>query len=141
VTAWRLAAEEEMHTDRRGLVDFVIDYGYDLTAPEKVSLAAYRAGKFKLRRGQHKGDDRVRQAGQTISLLWALQDVKAILKSDPAEKEIKRQTRGYDLDWRAAEESHKLFEQRELKRKQEYGDDFVETPIPSIAWMRKLLHG
>ena len=97
-------------------------------------------GTFKLRRGQHRGDRRLRQAGQSLTLLWALQDLKNYLKHDPTEKAIKRRG-SYDLDRRTAERAHEMLKQLRIKRQQQYGDDYVETRITSVASLRKRLRG
>jgi hypothetical protein len=116
-----------------------------LSAQEVASLGEVRAGKFKYGRGQHRGSRRFEQGVDRDKLLDELKEVKEYLKRDPKEQALKREYRrlhkAYVLNDRTAEVKHGQLKQRELARQLKYGDDYVETRVPSVASLRKKLRG
>jgi hypothetical protein len=144
-----LAAGEDAHTGTKKLDELLerIHSGKEerlLTRQETGSLLDVR--KFKRKRGQHKSDRRLWQSVLAQQLLTWLRALREQLKHDPDEKAHKRAIRdtsgAYLLNERTAERAHQLLQDRELKLRQEYGDDYVEQPVPSVeALTHRLMRG
>jgi hypothetical protein len=139
-----IAAGEDAATGSKKLGQLLDQIAKDLapklTPKETSSLRDVHDGRFKKKPGQHNGDRRFVQGIHAQQLSEWLKKLKDYLKHDPQEKTLKHLGH-YDLNQRTAERAHQLLQERKLKRQQEYGDDYVDTPTPSVAALRKKLRG
>jgi len=133
-----LAAGQDAHTGSSKLKQLLdsIEQGQEppLTLAEYGSLSDIHAGKFKRGRGEHKSQRRLEQGMRGQQLLRWLRQLKQELQRDPAERALKRALRGsYTINRRVAERAHELLQQHKLARMKEYGEDFVDYEVPSVA--------
>jgi hypothetical protein len=138
-----IAVGEDAATGSRKLGELLDQIAKDLepnlTSKETSSLRDVHDGRKK-KPGQHKGDRRFVQGIRAQQISEWLKKLKDYLKHDPHEKTLKHQGH-YDLNQRTAERAHQLLQERKVERQQEYGDDYVDTPTPSVAALRKKLRG
>jgi hypothetical protein len=132
----KMSAGEDMHRGTMKVAELLdrISCGHELplTSQEQSTLHAYRNGKFKLKRGEHRIDSpRFLQSARALFLLRWLKRLREYLKQDVAEKALKRLGH-YDLNARTAERARELLQQRQRELQREYGDDFVELPTPLL---------
>jgi hypothetical protein len=135
----KIAAGEDMHEGSnklRALLDRIATGQEQLLCPqERAALQDAHAGKYRRTPGQHMSTRRMQQAVQRQQMLDWLKALRKHLKHDPDERAYKRQQRGhgsYNPNQRTAELAVKLLEQRKHELMQEYGDDFVDYPLPSV---------